>query len=104
MFFVAPRTGGLQGAVAQLGELLPALLIHVLGVGQPSVAAAFQPLIVLAGQPAVLSAPHPVNGVPKVSGNVKLVERDLLLRVRHVLGAHADVWFPHVHGDRLDTC
>ena len=68
-----------RALLAQLGELLPALFIQrsrgwsAIGSGCLSAC-----LIVCAGQPAVLRRRTRSTGVPKVSGNVELVERDLL--------------------------
>ena len=49
----------------------------------------------------MLLAPYLVHRIAEVLGDVKPVERDALLRVRHVLFGDLNVRLPHVHRNQL---
>jgi len=104
---VAPKmTGGLfhrpgacdsQRSFAKQLEPRPTGGLHVLGVLQPQIAGAFEQLRPLAAELRVLLDADLVDAVADVLGDVKSIERDLLLGVGHVQQRRFDVRRPHVH-------
>ena len=50
----------------------------------------------------VLFHPYFVYAIADVLRHVKTVERNLLLRIRHVVESGVDVRWPHVHRNRFD--
>ena len=59
------------------------LSAHVVRIGEPLIPGSIQSRVTITLQSSVLLTSHFIQRIPQILGNVKLVERNLVLRIRH---------------------
>ncbi len=98
-----PGSSRFQTGLSQRGEGPSLVPTHVGRIPQPLVFGAFQLLVTLLEQLAVLITAYLINAFAQILRHMKPVESNLAIGTFNSLSCRLDVGGPHVHADHFNT-